>query len=85
MNGFIKLFKTKSRKTGKPMLSSAYSYDTPIGRAFQGTNQASEVEDVMWFNPATKVLCTEQEYYNLGQSEPTGDSVDESSQEIAAS
>lgn len=100
MNGFIKLFKTVSRRSGKPMLSSAYSYETPIGRAFQGSNSADDkpwfimikdevhpdsVDDVMWFNPSTKALLTEQEYSNLGQSEPTGDSVDESSGEIATS
>ncbi len=100
MNGFIKLFKTVSRRSGKPMLSSAYSYETPLGRAFQGSNQADDkpwfimikdevhpdsVDDVMWFNPSTKVLCTESEYRNLDQSVPTGDSVDESTGEIATS
>ena len=100
MNGFIKLFKTVSRRSGKPMLSSAYSYETPLGRAFQGSASADDkpwfimikeeihpdsVDEVMWFNPSSKVLCTEAEYSNLGQSEPTGDSVDESTGEIATS
>jgi len=100
MNGFIKLYKTTSRRSGKPMLSSAYSYETPLGRAFQGNNQADDkpwfimikdevhpdsVDDVMRFNPNSKVLCTEAEYLSQDQSVPTGDSVDESTGEIATS
>ena len=37
MNGFVKVWKTISRKSGKPMFSSNYSFEVDsVGRAFQG-------------------------------------------------
>ena len=97
MNGFIKVWKTISRRSGKPMFSSAYSFEVDsIGRAFQGGGsdddkpwfimitkvRAETLEDVMWFNPTTGKLITETQYGNLDQSAPTGDSVDESTGEV---
>ena len=97
MNGFIKLFKTVSR-AGKPMLSSIARRETKVGVAFQGRAQGVEqeqpwfimitkvhpdtIDDVMYYNPDTEALITEEEYKKLGQSEPTGDSVDESTGEV---
>lgn len=93
MNGFIKLYKTASR-AGKPMFSSIARRVTPIGVAFQGNVQGAEqvapwfimitevhpdtLDDVMWYNPDTEELLDESGYQALAQSEPVGDSTDES-------
>ena len=97
MNGFIKVWKTISRRSGQPMFSSAYSFEVDsIGRAFQvGVSDddkpwfimitkvgSQTLEDVMWFNPTTGKLITETQYGNLDQSAPTGDSVEESTGEV---
>ena len=97
MTGFIKLFKTTSR-AGKPMLSSIARRETAVGVAFEGRLQGEEqvtpwyimitkvhpdtIDDVMWYNPDTEKLLSNSEYQELAQSEPTGDSVDESTGEV---
>ena len=98
MNGFVKVWKTKSRKSGKPMFSSNYSFEVDsVGRAFQGSSGEDDrpwfimitkvhpdtLNEVMWFNPATEELITEDEYANIGQSAPSGDSDAESTGDIA--
>ena len=98
MNGYVKVWKTISRKSGKPMFSSAYSVEVDgIGRAFQGSNDNDDkpwfimitkvhpdtLDEVMWFHPATESLITEGEYANIGQSAPSGDSDAESTGDIA--
>lgn len=93
MNGFIKMFKTVSR-SGKPMFSSIARRETPIGVAFQGSAKGVEqaepwfimitevhpdtLDDIMWYNPTTEELIEDDEYQSRTKSEPTGDSVDES-------
>jgi len=99
MNGFIKVWKTLSRKSGAPMFSSVVSIDTPVGRAFQGTAQnddsrpwfimitevdADTLPEVMWFNPRTNQLITEADYAGLDVAQSPSTSVDGESSAVAS-
>ena len=98
MNTFIKLWKTNSRKSGAPMLSSIVSIETAVGRAFQGSAQddtsrpwfimlkpeiAESVPDVMFFNPSTNQLLNEADYNALDVAQSPSVSTDDESSGIA--